>query len=85
MAEKLAINGGKRLIPEGTIKKWPPIDETDKKMVLESLMGENHAFGPNCIAFQEEFAAWNGTKYAITTNSGLQHCICACGLRLWNW
>ena len=81
MAEKFAINGGKRLIPEGTIKKWPPIDETDKKMVMESLMGENHAFGPNCIAFQEEFAAWNGNKYTITTNSGtaaLHMCLVAC-------
>ncbi|NLC11865.1 MAG: DegT/DnrJ/EryC1/StrS family aminotransferase [Firmicutes bacterium] len=81
MAEKLAINGGKRLIPEGTIKKWPPVDETDKKMVLDSLMGTNHAFGPNCGAFQEEFAAWNGNKYAITTNSGtaaLHMCLVAC-------
>ena len=81
MAEKLAINGGRRLIPEGTIKKWPPIDETDKKMVLNSLMGDKHAFGPNCVAFQEEFAAWNGNKYAITTNSGtaaLHMCLVAC-------
>jgi len=81
MAEKLAIRGGTRLIPEGTIKKWPPIDETDKKLVMESLLGANHAFGPNCNAFQEEFAAWNGNKYAITTNSGtaaLHMCLVAC-------
>jgi dTDP-4-amino-4,6-dideoxygalactose transaminase len=39
-------------------------------MVLASLNGESHAFGPNCEAFQNEFAAWNGNKYAITTNSG---------------
>lgn len=70
MGVKLAINGGQRLIPEGTIKKWPPVDETDRQMVLDSLGGTNHAFGPNCVAFQEEFAAWNGNKYAITTNSG---------------
>src|SRR2546427_7441145 len=30
----------------------------------------SHAFGPNCAAFEKEFAAWNGNKFAITTNSG---------------
>ncbi|MFA6930151.1 MAG: DegT/DnrJ/EryC1/StrS family aminotransferase [Lentisphaeria bacterium] len=67
---QLAINGGKRLIPEGTIKDWPPIDESDRDMVLSSLAGHKHAFGPNCKAFSEEFAAYVGCKYAIFTNSG---------------
>ncbi len=39
-------------------------------MVMASLEGGSHAFGPNCVAFQQEFAAWNGNRYAITTNSG---------------
>ncbi len=69
-AEKLAINGGKRAIPERSIKPWPQIDDTDREMVLASLNGENHSFGPNCFAFQKEFAEWNGNKHAITTNSG---------------
>ena len=78
----LAIKGGKRTIPEGAIKKWPPIDDIDRTMVLASLEGKNHAFGPNCTAFEKEFAAWNGSKYAITTNSGtaaLHMAIVACG------
>jgi dTDP-4-amino-4,6-dideoxygalactose transaminase len=70
MRERLAIRGGAPAIPAGTVKPWPPIDDLDRKMVLASLEGENHAFGPNCVAFQDEFAAWNGSKYAITTNSG---------------
>ncbi len=48
----------------------PPIDDSDRKMVLDSLNGANHAFGPNCTEFETEFAAWNGNKFAITTNSG---------------
>lgn len=51
-------------------------------MVLASLEGVNHAFGPNCTAFEKEFAAWNGNKHAITTNSGtaaLHMGIVACG------
>jgi len=87
MAELLAVKGGKPVMAPGTVKPWPPIDDTDRKMVLDSLEGENsHAFGPNCIAFQEEFAAWNGNKHAITTNSGtaalhmgLVGCGCGCG------
>jgi perosamine synthetase len=82
VGEKLAINGGKRTVPEGAVKKWPPIDDIDRKLVMESLEGANHAFGPNCVAFEKEFAAWNGNKHAITTNSGtaaLHMAIVACG------
>ncbi|HOK56980.1 MAG TPA: aminotransferase class I/II-fold pyridoxal phosphate-dependent enzyme, partial [bacterium] len=70
MSEKLAIFGGEKLIPEGMIKKWPPIDESDINYVLSSLKGEIHSFGPNCKEFEKEFAEWNGNKFAITTNSG---------------
>jgi len=67
---KLAVRGGPRAVPKGTVAKWPPIYDEDREMVMASLEGENHAFGPNCQAFQEEFAKWNGNRYAITTNSG---------------
>jgi dTDP-4-amino-4,6-dideoxygalactose transaminase len=69
-AAKLAINGGPKVVPDGTVKTWPPIDDIDRKMVLASLESPSHTFGPNAKAFQEEFAAWNGNKFAITTNSG---------------
>lgn len=81
-SSKLAIHGGDPIITPGTIKKWPPIDSIDRDMVLASLNGEVHSFGPNCTAFQEEFAAWNGNPYAVTTNSGtaaLHMCVAACG------
>lgn len=79
----LAILGGEPAIPEGMIKKWPPIDESDRTMVLASLDGQNHAYGPNCQAFQEEFAQWNGNEHTIFTNSGtgaLHMCVAACGI-----
>lgn len=80
---KLAINGGKRTVREGLIKPWPPIGTSDRKLVLESLTGGKHTVGPNYVAFQNEFAEWNGNKYAIFTNSGtaaLHMGIAACGL-----
>ena len=79
----LAAMGGQRTIPEGAIRAWPPIDDVDRRMVLASLEGGEHAFGPNCTAFQEEFAAWNGNRFALTTNSGtaaLHMGLAACGV-----
>ncbi|MCX7705141.1 MAG: DegT/DnrJ/EryC1/StrS family aminotransferase [bacterium] len=81
MAEKLAINGGEKMIPDGFIKNWPPIDKIDEDFVLASLHQVNHAFGPNCVEFEKEFAQWNGNKFAITTNSGtaaLHMAVAAC-------
>ncbi len=82
MAE-LAICGGPRAIPEGMIRQWPPITAVDREYVLASLEGGRHAFGPNCARLEEEFAAWNGNRHAITTNSGtaaLHMAVAACGI-----
>ena len=82
-ADKLAIHGGPKAVPDGTVKKWPPIDDTDRQAVLAALEGDKLCTGDNCKAFQEEFAAWNGNKFAITSNSGtgaLHMCVAGCGL-----
>ena len=82
MSNTLAIHGGPRTIEDGAIKPWPPIDDVDRRMVAESLEGDKHAVGPNCEAFAQEFAEWNGNKHAITTNSGtaaLHMAVAACG------
>ncbi len=81
--EQLAILGGRPAVPPGTIKNWPPIDLSDREGVLASLNQPNHAFGPNCTAFQDEFAAWNGNRHAMFTNSGtaaLHMALAACGV-----
>ncbi len=80
-SSQLAILGGGPAIPAGTIKPWPPVDEVDEKFVLDSIRQTSHAFGPNCVKLEEEFAAWNGSKYAVTTNSGtaaLHMAVAAC-------
>jgi perosamine synthetase len=78
---RLAVHGGEPAVPAGLIQKWPPIDDIDRQMVLASLEGATHTFGPNCVALQTEFAAWNENRYAVTTNSGtaaLHMCVAAC-------
>jgi perosamine synthetase len=79
---KLAILGGEKTIADGTIKRWPPIDEIDRRYVMASLESPTHTFGPNCVEFEKEFAQWNGNRYAIVTNSGtaaLHMGVAACG------
>jgi len=81
--DDLAVLGGAPAIPDGLIKNWPPVDDTDRQMVLASLDGGKHAFGPNCKAFAEEYAAWNGNLHSIFTNSGtaaLHMSLVACGV-----
>ncbi|MDD5483887.1 MAG: DegT/DnrJ/EryC1/StrS family aminotransferase [Kiritimatiellae bacterium] len=82
--DKLAINGGKKAVREGLIKSWPPIGALDRKMILASLnAGKHTAAGANYKAFQEEFGAWSGNKYAIFANSGtaaLHMGLAGCGL-----
>jgi dTDP-4-amino-4,6-dideoxygalactose transaminase len=78
----LAIRGGKKAVPDGAIKDWPPITDVDRRYVLASLEQSNHAYGPNCLEFEKELAAWNGNRFAVTTNSGtaaLHMGVAACG------
>ena len=67
---KLAVNGGERAVPEGMIRHWPPIDETDEKLVMDALHSTRHTRGDHSIAFEQEFADWNGNRHAVLTNSG---------------
>jgi len=79
---KLAILGGPKAVADGMLKTWPPITDVDREYVMRSLEGNSHAFGPNCTALEQEFAAWNGNTHAITTNSGtaaLHMAVAACG------
>jgi dTDP-4-amino-4,6-dideoxygalactose transaminase len=65
------------------IKRWPPRDKTDRAMVLAALESDNLTYGAHCQAFEKEFAAWNGNRHAILTNSGtaaLHMALVACGV-----
>ena len=66
----LAINGGEKLVPDGAVKPWPPITGADETLVLASLRGHSHAWGPSCDALQQEWKAWNGNQFCWTTSSG---------------
>ncbi|MFQ5795581.1 MAG: DegT/DnrJ/EryC1/StrS family aminotransferase [Candidatus Bipolaricaulia bacterium] len=72
MTDRLAINGGKRAVPEGLVKSWPVITQQDKDMVMQVLESGilSGVFASQTKALQQEFADYLGSKYCITVNSG---------------
>ena len=48
----------------------PPVNDEIKQAVLAAIDSRQYLLGPECKAFEAEFASYIGTKYAILTNSG---------------
>jgi perosamine synthetase len=48
----------------------PPIDDEIKQAVLAALDSRQYILGPQCAAFEEELAAYVGTRHAVLTSSG---------------
>lgn len=69
--EKLAIEGGKPVNTE-KFPMWPSFSEKSIKMVSEPLKtGKvNYWTGDEGVRFEEEWAKWNGAKFAVTTTNG---------------
>ena len=69
---KLAIDGGKRTVPEGAIKPWPPIGQMDRDAVLRVFDNQIvcGAGAPETVALQKEWAEYVGRKHCLATNSG---------------
>ncbi len=72
--EKLAILGGEPVFNEKDVPeslfKWPIITEEDEQAVLHVLRHENISGHNITDEFQRQFAAWQGTKYALGFSSG---------------
>ena len=66
----LAVNGGRALMRPEETRAWPPVGKTDERLVLQSLRSSEHCWGPNCVALEQEWAKWNGNRYAMAANSG---------------
>ncbi|MCK5156350.1 MAG: DegT/DnrJ/EryC1/StrS family aminotransferase [Spirochaetales bacterium] len=72
MSKKLAINGGKRTVPEGFERPWPLITAEDKKAVMD-VLDRGVLWGvsaPEVTALQEEWAKYVGTRHCLAVNSG---------------
>jgi len=71
MADKLAIDGGPRTVTNDLVG-WPQFDEKAINAVQEVLRSGkvNYWTGPKGMEFERKFAAWQGSKYAVSASSG---------------
>jgi dTDP-4-amino-4,6-dideoxygalactose transaminase len=72
MSDRLAINGGQRVVPEGFEKSWPIITKDDIDAVV-AVLKRGEIWGPDATektALEKDWAEYCGVKYCITTNSG---------------
>ena len=82
---KLAINGEKKIIPDGMQKDWPPINQDDIDAVV-AVLKRGVLWGPmekEVTGLQDEFAEYIGAKHALVVNSGtaaLHSSVCAVGV-----
>ncbi|NLO05055.1 MAG: DegT/DnrJ/EryC1/StrS family aminotransferase [candidate division WS1 bacterium] len=72
MAEKLALDGGERIVPEDMVRSWPPHDERDRKAIMDVFDSDifHGNAAPHAVEMQEKWADYCGCKYALVTNSG---------------
>lgn len=83
--EKLALLGGPKAVQSdpGDLFTWPIITREDEEAVLEVLRRGAMSDLDVTVKFEEEFAAWQGTRHALAHNNGtaaLQAAMFACGV-----
>jgi dTDP-4-amino-4,6-dideoxygalactose transaminase len=47
----------------------PPVDDEIKAAVLAAVESRQYILGPECRAFEQEFAAYTGSRHAVLTSS----------------
>jgi len=79
MKGKLAINGGKKTVPDGIHKGWPILTDVDKRAIMVVLDRNIIAGveGPEALGLEKDFAELIGAKYAMATGSGTSAIHCA--------
>lgn len=72
MTDKLAISGGTSLLTRADYQDWPVITADDRRLVNEVLDSGivAGATGPQVSALQDEWAAFVGARFCLTTGSG---------------
>ena len=71
--ETLALLGGEPLIKEAApadLFKWPIMTQEDYDAVMDIVVNNKFSGLDVTTKFQDEFAAWQGTKYALAFTNG---------------
>ena len=85
MGTKLAIYGGPQAVKSdpGDTFKWPIITREDEEAALQVLRAGAMSGTDVTKKFEDEFALWHGTQYALAHNTGtaaLHSAMFACGV-----
>ncbi len=70
---KLALLGGEPIVKQAApadLFKWPIISKEDEEAVMDIVRNNNFSGTDITTKFQDEFAAWQGRKYAIAYTNG---------------
>ena len=69
--QRLAIEGGPKAVTN-QLKMWPQFDEKAIQGVVEVLRSGkvNYWTGRKGMEFEKQFAAWQGSRYAVAVSSG---------------
>lgn len=72
MDPTLALLGGPKAVPGGDddLFRWPIITEEDEAAALDVLRRGAMSNTDVTMAFEKEFAAWQGSAYALAHNNG---------------
>ena len=81
---QLAIDGGPKAVTN-KLTGWPQFDENAIRAVEAVLRSGkvNYWTGPNGMEFEKKYAAWQGSKYAVSVATGtaaLHVCLAALGI-----
>ncbi len=85
MSENLALFGGEKAVKTdpGDIFSWPIITQEDEDAVLEVLRRGGMSDTDVTRKYEQEFAAWQGTEFALGFNNGTSSLLAAmygCGV-----
>ncbi len=71
VTQKLAVDGGPKAVTN-QLTMWPKFDEKAIQSVEEVLRSGkvNYWTGPKGMEFEKRYAAWQGSKFAISTATG---------------
>jgi len=71
MAERLAIDGGSKSVTN-KLAGWPQFDEKAISAVQDVLVSGkvNYWTGPKGMEFEQKYAEWQGSKFAISASTG---------------
>jgi len=81
----LALLGGPKAVTRdpGDLFTWPIVTHEDEEAVLDVLHRRAMSSSDVTLAFEKEFAAWQGRKYALGFSTGtasIQAAMYACGV-----